>query len=151
MSGTLSIGFELDFGKGSVTRVASGKSTTLDQSETDVLIDCTREEFSQVKLDGVAHQHPFYTVFYMLEFTPSGADEPEAAEEEISVTPASGRATVSWDVALIRSAPSREGKVVARILSGTRVVVTGKNADWYQVKYDAKGNQGWVYRTAIGM
>ena len=58
---------------------------------------------------------------------------------------------MSWDVALVRSGPSRDGKVVARVLSGTRVVVVGKNADWYQIKYDAKGSQGWVYRTAIGM
>jgi hypothetical protein len=34
---------------------------------------------------------------------------------------------------------------------GTRVVVTGKNGDWFRIKYDAKGSQGWVYRTAIGM
>ena len=31
------------------------------------------------------------------------------------------------------------------------MVVTGKSGDWFKVKYDAKGNQGWVYRTAIGM
>ena len=66
-------------------------------------------------------------------------------------TPASGHATVSWDVALVRATPARDGEVRARVLSGTRVVVTGKNGDWFRIKYDAKGNQGWVYRTAIGM
>jgi hypothetical protein len=58
---------------------------------------------------------------------------------------------VSWDVALVRASPARDGEVRARVLSGTRVVVTGKSGDWFRVKYDAKGNQGWVYRTAIGM
>jgi SH3-like domain-containing protein len=51
----------------------------------------------------------------------------------------------------VRSDPKRDGEVRARVLSGTRVVVTGKNGDWFRIKYDAKGNQGWVYRTAIGM
>ena len=154
LSGVLSIGLDLDFQKNAVVRVASGKSTSLRQSETDVLIDCATSEFSEVKLDGVEHQHAVYSAFYRVEFTASpadGADDPEPATDEVSVTPATGRATVNWEVALVRSAPSRDGKVVARILSGTRVVVTGRNADWYQIKYDAKGTTGWVYRTAIGM
>jgi SH3-like domain-containing protein len=66
------------------------------------------------------------------------------------VIEASGRATVGWQVALIRNEP-RKGEVVARILSGTNVVVTGRNGDWYRVKYDGKGNEGWVYRSAIGL
>ena len=70
---------------------------------------------------------------------------------EAEATPASGRATVSWDVALVRSQPARDGEVRARVLNGTRVVVTGKSGDWFRIKYDARGNQGWVYRTAIGM
>jgi hypothetical protein len=41
--------------------------------------------------------------------------------------------------------------VVARVLSGTRVSVTGRQGDWYRVKYDGKGAEGWVFRTAIGM
>ncbi len=153
LSGVLSIGLELDFQKNAVVNVANGKSTSFRQSDTDALIDCAKSEFAEVKLDGVAHEHPEYTVFYRIDFSPSpvAEDEAEPAAEEVSVAPASGRATVSWDVALVRSAPSRDGKVVARILSGPRVVVTGRNADWYQIKYDAKGSQGWVYRTAIGM
>jgi len=69
----------------------------------------------------------------------------------VNVTPASGVATVSWDTALVRTAPDRESKVVARVLSGTRVGVTGRSGDWYRVKYDAKGREGWVFRTSIGM
>jgi SH3-like domain-containing protein len=37
------------------------------------------------------------------------------------------------------------------VLSGTRVSVSGRNGDWYRIKYDAKGGEGWVFRTAIGM
>jgi len=155
LTGMLSVGLELDFEKGKVVRVASGKSTTLGQSETDALIDCANTGFADVNLEGIAHQHAQYTAFYRVEFTaapeaPAEEAEPVAADQ-VSVTPATGRATVSWEVALVRSGPSRDGKVVARVLSGTRVVVTGRNGDWYQIKYDAKGNQGWVYRTAIGM
>jgi uncharacterized protein YgiM (DUF1202 family) len=58
---------------------------------------------------------------------------------------------VSWDVALVRGGPSREDEVVARVLRGTRVSVTGRQGDWYRVKYDGKGNEGWVFRTAVGM
>ena len=47
--------------------------------------------------------------------------------------------------------PDTIGAVVARILRGTRVVVTGRKDDWYRVKYDAKGSEGWVFKTAIGM
>jgi SH3-like domain-containing protein len=53
-------------------------------------------------------------------------------------------------VAIIREKP-KDGPVVARILRGTRVVVSGRQDDWYRVKYDAKGSEGWVFKTAIGM
>ncbi len=152
MNGVLSLGFELDFASGAIERVASGKSTSLRQAESDSLVDCAKKQFAGLELGGIEHQHDRYTLFYRIEFVSSENEEQGAAKDEaVAVTPASGKATVSWDVALVRSAPSRDGKVVARILSGTRVVVTGRNGDWYEIKYDAKGNQGWVFRTAIGM
>ncbi len=153
MNGVLSLGFELDFTSGSIERIASGKSTTLKQAESDSLADCAKKQFAGVEIGGIEHQHDKYTLFYRIEFQAGGAadDEAPAAADAVAVTPASGKATVSWDVALVRSAPSRDGKVVARILSGTRVAVTGRNGDWYEIKYDAKGSQGWVFRTAIGM
>jgi len=96
-------------------------------------------------------------VFYRVELkgakaplgSASGGVEGEAAPAE--VTPASGTATVTWNTALVRLTPDREGKTIARVLQGTRVGVTGRSGDWYRVKYDAKGSQGWVFRTAIGM
>ncbi len=154
-NGVLSLGFEVDFEKNRLLRVASGKSTTLEESEAEALVECAKKAFADVNLEGLEHEQAAYNLFYRLEFTAApGAEGDEAGAApaaDVPVTPASGRATVSWEVALVRSGPSRDGKVVARILSGTRVVVTGRSGDWYQIKYDTKGTPGWVFRTAIGM
>ena len=157
INGVLSVGFELDFGSERVTRVSSGKTTTLSDKETGALLDCYRQAFAKVSLAGIPHEHQGYSVFYRVELkgskAPKGAASAGAEGDAASgpVTPASGTATVSWNTALIRQTPDREGKTIARVLQGTRVGVTGRSGDWYRVKYDAKGNQGWVFRTAIGM
>jgi hypothetical protein len=157
-AGVLSLGFELDFQADKIKSIQSGKSTSLEQDNVDRLLGCARERFAKVSLAGIPHEQNAYTLYYRLELlSTSGSGKPVAAEtggargSSDESTPASGHATVSWDVALVRATPAREGEVRARVLSGTRVVVTGKNGDWFRVKYDAKGNQGWVYRTAIGM
>ncbi len=158
-SGVLSLGFDLDFEADKIKNVQSGKSTSLEQDNVDRLLGCARERFAKVTLAGVTHEQTVYTLFYRLELlAPAGSDDKAGAEPGGSRgsgteegTPASGHATVSWDVALVRAQPARDGEVRARVLAGTRVVVTGKNGDWFRIKYDAKGNQGWVYRTAIGM
>jgi hypothetical protein len=156
-TGVLSLGFELDFEADKIRSIQSGKSTSLEQDYVDKLLGCARERFSNVSLVGIPHEQQAYTLYYRLELLPppdAVKKEPTAAgsaASEQGATPASGRATVSWDVALVRATPARDGEVRARVLSGTRVIVTGKNGDWFRVKYDAKGNQGWVYRTAIGM
>jgi uncharacterized protein YgiM (DUF1202 family) len=121
------------------------------------VLGCARERFANVSLAGIPHEQNAYTLYYRLELLSSGRAAKPSAEPGGSRgtgdegTPASGHATVSWDVALVRATPARDGDVRARVLSGTRVVVTGKNGDWFRIKFDAKGNQGWVYRTAIGM
>ncbi|HEY3495208.1 MAG TPA: SH3 domain-containing protein [Polyangiaceae bacterium] len=156
VSGTLSLGFELDFTTERVTRVTSGKATALDESALSTLLACYKESFSKVSLAGIPHEHQRYTVFYRVEFK-AAVDEPArapaagSAAPPVNITPASGVATVSWDTALVRVAPDRDSKVVARVLSGTRVGVTGRSGDWYRVKYDARGREGWVFRTSIGM
>jgi len=157
ISGVLSLGFELDFSTERVTRVSSGKTTTLDDKELETLLECYRKAFKKVSLDGIPHEHQSYTVFYRVELkgtkSPPGSTSAgvEGDSAPASVTPASGTATVTWNTALVRETPDREGKTIARVLQGTRVGVTGRSGDWYRVKYDAKGNQGWVFRTAIGM
>jgi len=154
--GTLSLGFEVDFEAKKIKDLKSGKSTTLGSQTAGALTACAKEHLDAVKLDGVAHDHTAYTVYYSVEISPNegqtaaAAEPTPAAASAADIVAASGRATVSWQVALIRSEP-KEGEVVARVLNGTRVVVTGRKGEWYRVKYDAKGNEGWVYRTAIGL
>jgi hypothetical protein len=156
-AGVLSLGFDLDFEGDKIKSIQSGKSTSLEQDNVDRLLACARERFANVSLAGIPHEQSAYSLYYRLELlAPAGpAKAPDAAPAASAgsdaSTPVSGRATVSWDVALVRANPARDGEVKARVLSGTRVIVTGKNGDWFRIKYDAKGNQGWVYRTAIGM
>jgi hypothetical protein len=157
-AGVLSLGFDLDFEADKIKSIQSGKSTSLEQDNVDRLLACARERFANVSLAGIPHEQATYTLYYRLELlsssepdAKSGADPGGSRGSGDEGSPASGRATVSWDVALVRATPARDGEVRARVLAGTRVVVTGKNGDWFRVKYDAKGNQGWVYRTAIGM
>jgi hypothetical protein len=157
ISGVLSLGFELDFGSERVARVSSGKATTLTDKEQSTLLDCYRKAFTKISLSGIPHEHQNYSVFYRVELkgskaSPSSASAgPEGESAPAPVTPASGTATVTWNTALVRLTPDREGKTIARVLQGTRVGVTGRSGDWYRVKYDSKGSQGWVFRTAIGM
>ena len=154
MVGVLSLGFDLDFATQSVKSVKSGKSTTLSQADSDTLIACEKTELTNVSLVGIAHKHEQYSIFYKVEFLKADSAKPDSAPTDVApadVTEASGHATVAWDVALVRSSPSRDGAVTARVLQGTRITVTGRRGDWYRIKYDVKGNVGWVYRTAIGM
>jgi hypothetical protein len=150
--GTLSVGFDLDFERDRVVGIQTGKSTTVPETEARALIGCLNDTLGQVSISTISHAHPRYTIFYRVEFKETAAEAAAtAAAAPQAVTPASGRATVAWDVALVRSGPSRDDSVVARVLSGTRVSVTGRQGDWYRVKYDGKGAEGWVFRTAIGM
>jgi hypothetical protein len=151
--GTLSLGLELDFGSNKVSAIESGKSTTLDESNVKGLLECAKREFASASLSDLKHDHARYTVFYKVDFLPPGAAAEAsgaAGDAGAEATAASGRATVTWEVAILRSEP-KEGDVVARILRGTRVVVTGRQGDWFKVKYDAKGNEAWVFKAAIGL
>ncbi len=157
MEGVLSLGFDLDFESQTVKAIKNGKSSTLPQPDVDALVSCAKKEFATVSLVGIAHQNESYAVFYKVEFPKPGANKPAAGAEPADttapgdVTEATGHATVAWDVALVRSSASRDGAVIARVLQGTRISVTGRRGDWYRIKYDVKGSVGWVYRTAIGM
>ena len=149
--GKLSLGLELDFGTGKVTELVKGKSTSVPDAAADALLECAKKEFSTLSLADVKHQHPKYTVFYSVELLEPGAKpEPEKVEGDAGVTEASGRATVTWEVAIVRDHP-KDGEISARLMRGTKVVVSGRDGDWYRIKYDAKGTEGWVFRTAIGM
>ena len=152
-NGILSLGLDLDFERNQVTRIQSGASTTLAEATAEGLVRCAKKEFASASLDGIQHQHATYKVFYRVEFLPPGksASESEAEEPTDEITPASGMATVSWNVAIVRDGPNTDAERVARLRSGTRVVVVGRRNDWYKVKYDAEGSEGWVYKGAIGL
>lgn len=154
--GTLSIGFDVDFDKKQITDITSGKSTTLSGHAVHELLKCAKKEFEDAPLDGIVHHYSSYSVYFLADLlVPGHKEEKKTSGAEASsvpdVTKANGSATVSWNVALIRDAPGKDGNRIARLLRGTRVIVTGRKGDWYRVKYDAKDNEGWVYKAAIGM
>jgi hypothetical protein len=156
-SGKLSIGFDIDFRRKEV-RVMSGKSTTLPKEKAEALIKCADTAFDKVSLAEVPHKHRRYLVFYTA--TLSGTDKPaEPATEKpategpavgttTSESPASGMATVVWDVVLVRDAP-KTGAVVGRIMRGSRVKVLAHQGEWYRVAFGT--TEGWVYRGTIGL
>jgi hypothetical protein len=154
-SKVLSIGFDVDFTQRTVRDVDKGKSTTFDRETTRALLACAKKEFETVDLSGIAHENARYQIYYLVEFVPPGSvvkgapddDDDDGAEP---VVEASGLATVRWDVALVRDAPDT-GKVSTRLRYGTRVEVAARKGKWYLIKYDGKGNQGWVHENAIGL
>jgi hypothetical protein len=146
--GVLSIGFDLDFDSKKIKRILRGKSTTLDDSTADALIECAKREFMSATLEGVAHTHAHYLVFYAVHFTGDQSAEPVEVGEP--VVEASGKATVIWNSARLRERPE-DGDVKATLMYGAEVVVTGRQGDWYRVKYDAKGNEAWVHKNALAL
>lgn len=147
--GTLSIGFDLDFKKKKIRRVVQGKSTTLDDATAGALVECAKQEFMNATLDGVQHTHPYYLVFYPVTFSPPGATE-EAAAATDPVVEASGQATVIWNSARLRTGPE-DGEVKDTLMYGAKVFVTGRQGDWYRVKYNAKGSEAWVHKNALAL
>ncbi len=147
-SGTLSIGFDLDFNNEKITRILKGKSTTLADDAADALLACAKREFMSASLRGVAHTHARYLVFYLVTLKPAGAASEEAGGEP--VVAASGSATVIWNSAQVRAAPE-DGEVRVRLLYGTRVIVSGRQGAWYRVRYDGEGNEGWVHKNALAL
>lgn len=150
LKGKLSLGIELDFASGKVTELIKGKSTTLPDATADALLACGKKEFASVSLADVKHQSEKYTLFYLVEFAPPAEQAAKDPSADANVTPASGQATVGWEVAIVRDQP-KDGEIIARLMRGTKIIVSGRNGDWYRIKYDAKGAEGWVFRTAIGM
>ncbi len=144
--GTLSLGFDVDFEQKAVTNVKSGRSTDMPATAVSELLRCAKQSLSTIPLDAVKHAEPSYTLFYRLRFK-----TPEAAlSNESGIVPANGQADVRWQTALIRDEPERGGKVRERVLSGARLLVTGRKGEWYRVKYDAQGREGWVHGAALG-
>jgi hypothetical protein len=145
--GTLSLGFQLDFEAGKVFDPISGRSTDVPETTKKELLLCAKKEFEAIKIPPLPHEYSGYQVYYSLEFkTPEAA-----AEEKSSVTPASGQATIQWRSAQIRKEPEQGSDVQSRLLAGARVIVTGRMGEWYRVKYDARGREGWIHGAALGL
>jgi hypothetical protein len=155
--GKLSIGFDVDFRRKEV-RVMNGKSTTLPKEKAEAIIKCADTAFDKVSLAEVPHQHRRYLIFYTASFAGTDkaaepiADKPvvegPSAGTTTSESPASGLATVAWDVVLVRDAP-KTGTVVGRIMRGSRVKVVAHQGEWYRVVFGT--TEGWVYRGTIGL
>jgi Bacterial SH3 domain len=156
-AGKLSIGFDVDFRRKEV-RVMSGKSTTLPKEKAEALIKCADKAFDKVSLAEVPHKHRRYLVFYTASFSGNEKAAEPVADKAIaegptagtttSESPASGMATVAWDVVLVRDAP-KTGSVVGRIMRGSRVKVIAHQGEWYKVGFGT--TEGWVYRGTIGL
>ena len=145
--GVLSLGLELDFARSQVTRVKAGRSTTLPNDQAAKLVACAERGLVGTRIDGVEHAHSSYWAYYMVRFVPPGSGEDTGPE----VIEASGQGTIGWQTAVVREEPSRQANIVARLLYGTRVDVSGRAGDWYRVNLDTKGSSGWVHRKALGL
>lgn len=174
LEGKLTIGFELNFEKKEVQVVKGKKKTTLPSSTVNGILQCAAREFSSIALDEVPHKFRRYSLVYTATFYPPGKhpEDARAGEEKGAPSPdaqadgaegegddqaagtttsesaASGSASISWDTALVRKEP-KTGEVVARLVRGTRVKLTGRQNDWYKIEH--RGKVGWVYRGAIGL
>jgi hypothetical protein len=162
LEGKLTIGFEINFDKKEVQVVKGKKKSSLPSSTVNGILQCAAREFTNVALDEVPHKYPRYSLVYTATFYPPGkhpdgggeaakapgAEGEDAAGTTTSESAASGTATISWDTALVRQEP-KTGDVVARLVRGTRVKLTGRQNDWYKI--DHRGKTGWVYRGALGL
>jgi hypothetical protein len=164
LTGKMTVGFEVDFGKKEVGVKHRKKGTSLPSSTVAGILQCTAREFGNVSLEEVPHKHRRYTLEYALTFYgpgkhpegaalavpagPDAGDADPAAGSTTSEAEASGSAIVAWDTALLRKDP-KDGEVVARLVRGTKVKIAGKQGDWYKIESGAK--TGWVYRGTIGL
>ncbi|RLL50787.1 SH3 domain-containing protein [Mariprofundus sp. EBB-1] len=55
---------------------------------------------------------------------------------------------ISVDVANVRSTPSSDATVVAKLKQGTNVIVLKQEGDWYQIRLN-KRKPAWVYHTLL--
>ncbi len=154
-SGVLSLGIKIDFESGRITNILQGKSTTVSERAARALIACAERELASVSVKDVAHAQATYTVFYLVEIAPAAEAGDDGAARDAAkggdIAPASGMATVAWVAARIRKEPEKSSPEVGRLLSGTRVKVLGRKGEWYRVKYNAAGDEGWVFKSAIGL
>lgn len=154
LSGELQLAFDFDFEKNQL-RVVKGKKGDLPSSTVNGVLGCLADYVRDVQVQGIRHSHPKYRVSYLLHFYPPGsrpAAEPvetaTAEASEAAAPDARGTAAIAWDSALVRDEP-KTGKVVVRLVRGTRVTILSRRQDWYRVR--VRNDEGWLYRGALGL
>jgi hypothetical protein len=150
LEGQLEVGFDIAFDDKQI-KVLPGKKGELPGTTVNGIVRCVADFIRDVSLDDIQHKHSRYKVFYTLDFYPPGAALPTEGDKnapEGESDSRRGAASVTWDTALVRAEPV-DGKVVARLVRGTRVTILGRRKDWYRVKVRSK--EGWVYRGALGL
>ncbi|HHH29158.1 MAG TPA: SH3 domain-containing protein, partial [Polyangiaceae bacterium] len=150
LSGDVGIRFDVDFKKQEIA-VRKGETGEVPNSTINGILACVADYVADVSADKIPHKHDKYRVKYDLSFHPPGTAPPRSGQDEAAESDADderGFASVTWDTGLIRDEP-RTGKVVARVVRGTRVRILGRRKDWYRVKIRSK--EGWLYRGALGL
>lgn len=151
LEGELTVTLGINFEKNEVVVDGIKKKSEVPSSTLKGVVSCAAEALKGVELEKIPHTHVRYGVSYTVAFFPPGKAPKAEGEAETEAGDAGdaglGKATVSWEKALLRDNP-KEGKVVARLPQGTRVKLVEKDGDWYRVE-SSKG-KGWVYRQAIG-
>ena len=150
LAGEVELRFDLDF-KGQEIRVSRGRKSDIPSSTLNGVVRCLADYIRDVSPEKIPHKYQKYRVAYSLKFYPPGAapsSDPETGEAGDEDNRARGLAAVAWDVGLVRDEPET-GKVVVRLVRGTRVKLLGRRKDWYRVKVRSK--EGWIYRGALGM
>jgi len=157
LSGELQIGFDIDFEKKAL-RVLRGKKSEIPSSTVAGILSCAADYARDVSTEEIKHNQSKYRVFYTLRFYPPGSrpsTEP-AEQQQDKNAPADGQdgdsargaATVAWDSVIVRDEP-RTGRIVVRLVRGTRVTLISKRQDWYRIR--VRTDEGWVYRGALGL
>lgn len=150
LAGQLEVRFDVDFKKNEIV-VGAGKKSELPATTVQGIFTCLRDYVRDVQPDKLPHTFDRYRVGYVLDFYPPGTQpRTEGAEDEAEPdsNEPSGLATVTWDSAPVRDEPST-GKMVMRLVRGTRVKLLSRRNDWYHVKI--RNQEGWIYRGAIGL
>jgi hypothetical protein len=148
LAGEMTLGFDIDFKKKDI-HVLKGKSE-LPASTVRGIIQCAADYIRDVSAEKIPHKFTRYRVFYSLKFYPPGTAPPGEGNKDAGpndADSAKSMASVPWDTALVRGEP-KTGKVLMRLVRGTRVKILGRRKDWYRVKIREK--EGWIYRGALG-
>ena len=152
--GHISLVASLDFAQRRLD-ASLGKSTSLQNADATAVLACLRTDLEGLDVASLPHDQAKVTVVYKIDLEAAGAAPvPEVVAAPVAsaepAAPATGGsvAEVTWEQAIVRSAP-RTGEVVARLPRGTQLKLQSADSGWWKVSY-GDGAEGYVYRGAIG-